>query len=199
MVKIRLVNPSKTLTAEEVRRRQSKAVQFARDVVGDAALVDELESLSLEEYAAKKGFRLSNPEGEEVSDMQTQAARTSQQEISAKLDRLTDAVEGLCAGGSAVRRTNPAADGQPDINEKIDRLSDLIEKRCRLTNPSNNGSPIGPSSPRAQRQLAKLRRERDEILDTLEAVQDALDDDQTDEAQDIVDEILNQYEAEDQE
>ena len=61
--------------------------------------------------------------------------------------------------------------------------------------------PLEQSRPQRKRTVVrtrtkatgKLRRDRDEILDAVEAAQDALDEGQTDEAQDILDDIFDQY------
>lgn len=51
----------KILTREQVAKKQEKAVRFVRDVVGDDALADEIESLTVEEYAERKRVQLANP------------------------------------------------------------------------------------------------------------------------------------------
>src|SRR4029077_4705025 len=55
-------NPGKkkTLTPEQVEKRQAKAVRFLRDVADDPDLADEIEDLSVREYAERKGFELIN-------------------------------------------------------------------------------------------------------------------------------------------
>lgn len=64
MATVRIWNPQprkkKVVTREQVAKRQAKAVRFLRDVADDPALADEIEDLSVSEYAAHKGL-LINP------------------------------------------------------------------------------------------------------------------------------------------
>lgn len=64
MAKVIVWNPSprkkKALDREQVAKRQAKAVRFLRDVTDDPDLADEIESLSIQEYAERKGFELLN-------------------------------------------------------------------------------------------------------------------------------------------
>jgi hypothetical protein len=53
-------NP-KTKTREQVEAMQAKAVRFLEDVAGDSDKADEIEGLSVEEYAARKHITISNP------------------------------------------------------------------------------------------------------------------------------------------
>lgn len=54
-------NIGKTATIEQVEAKQTKAVNFLRDVVGDDDKADEIEALSPEEYAERKKLTISNP------------------------------------------------------------------------------------------------------------------------------------------
>jgi hypothetical protein len=202
MAIIRLVNPTrnKSLTRDEVAGRQAQAAQFTRDVVGDPGLADEIKNLSVEQYADRKGFQLVNPNSrlEVKKTMTTQTARTNQQpDLGAELDRMSKVIEQLRSRLPA-RRANPAAEHPDDLGAKLDRASAALEaaRRGRMSNPDENSDRL--PSPRGQRQVRKLREQRDEILDALEDVQNALDEDQPDEAQEILDEILDQYEVEDE-
>jgi len=53
-------NPKKTKTREQVEAMQTKAVNFLRDVVGDSDKADEIEGLSVAEYAERKKITLAN-------------------------------------------------------------------------------------------------------------------------------------------
>lgn len=59
---IRVFNPQprkkKKLTRQEVEKRQDKAVQFLRNVADDPELANDIEDLSVDEYAERKGFEL---------------------------------------------------------------------------------------------------------------------------------------------
>lgn len=50
----------KTYTPEQVAAKQDKAVRFLRDVAGDDDKADEIEALSLEEYAEREKLHM-NP------------------------------------------------------------------------------------------------------------------------------------------
>jgi ribosome assembly protein YihI (activator of Der GTPase) len=52
---------TKEKTYEQAEAAQRKAVRFLRDVVGDPEKADEIEALTVEEYADRKGFMLTNP------------------------------------------------------------------------------------------------------------------------------------------
>jgi hypothetical protein len=53
-------NP-KTKTRDQVKAMQEKAVRFLRDVVGDDDKADEIDGMSVEEYAVKKKVTIENP------------------------------------------------------------------------------------------------------------------------------------------
>jgi hypothetical protein len=55
------VNPKRTKTREQVEKAQAKAVKFLRDVAKDDDKADEIEDMSVEDYAEKKKWTLSNP------------------------------------------------------------------------------------------------------------------------------------------
>jgi len=54
---------TKNRTQAQAASAQKKAVNFLQNVVGDAAKADEIEALTVGEYAARKGFVLTNPLG----------------------------------------------------------------------------------------------------------------------------------------
>jgi hypothetical protein len=57
-------NPKeKSKTREQLEKMQEKAVRFLRDVVGDSEKADEIDDLTIEEYADKKRIHLVNPGG----------------------------------------------------------------------------------------------------------------------------------------
>ena len=53
---------SKYRTRDQVRQAQGKAVRFAQNVLVDDDLADELEGLSTEGYAERKGLVIRNPQ-----------------------------------------------------------------------------------------------------------------------------------------
>jgi hypothetical protein len=77
MAVIRVWNPSnprpqKKLTFQQVKKRQDRAVDFVDNIADEPDLADEIEGLSVREYAARKGFQItdnSNPRRKEVNYM----------------------------------------------------------------------------------------------------------------------------------
>jgi hypothetical protein len=88
---MRLTNASKPreLTRERMQRRQAQAIRLARDVVRDQDLASELEGLTVEEYAKRRGISLSNPVTVEVKAM----ARESRQDLEDDRNRLLEVLE----------------------------------------------------------------------------------------------------------
>jgi hypothetical protein len=108
-----------------------------------------------------------------------------------KLDELVRAVK-----ARRPNATNPGTkqtSGQPLLDKLDELIRTIKESRSNPTGPS-----MTPPGRRAERVERKLRAERDEILDALEGVQDALDESEYDEAQEILSGILDQYETEDE-
>jgi len=112
-----------------------------------------------------------------------------EQAVLDKLDELVRAVK-----ARRPNATNPST--KQTSGPLLDKLDELIRtiKQSR-SNPTAGPSMIPPGR-RAERVERKLRAERDEILDALEDVQDALDESEYDEAQEILSGILDQYETE---
>jgi hypothetical protein len=89
----------KTLTSEQVQSRKDKAVRFTRDVLGDPDRADEIEDESLEDYAERRGFTITNP-GKENRNMATKQELVEQvreleeenQELQDQLDAIADIV-----------------------------------------------------------------------------------------------------------
>ena len=167
---VHLVNSTrkKSLTQDHVERRQARAVQFTRDVVGDPDLADEIEELSTEVYAERKRLQLANPKKrKEVKNNMVRQTEQKLDELAQKVDSLIEAIKsrGTEAGSS---------------RSKHARLNPSVSSFSRLS----------------QRVKEQIIGERDEILDALEEAQDALDECRYDEAQEILDEILGQYETE---
>jgi hypothetical protein len=67
-------NPrGKVKTREQVEKMQAKAVKFLRDVVKDDDKADEIEALSLDDYAAKKKVTLGNPKKSKVESRKSKS------------------------------------------------------------------------------------------------------------------------------
>jgi hypothetical protein len=53
----------KQLTREQIQSRKDKAAGFTGDVLGDPDRAAEIENESLESYADRRGFQITNPRG----------------------------------------------------------------------------------------------------------------------------------------
>jgi hypothetical protein len=82
----------KELTREQVAGRKDKAVRFLRTVLEDDDRADEVEAESVEDYAARRHFMLSNPTRRGVRGM---PQRESKADVEADRDELLDKVEEL--------------------------------------------------------------------------------------------------------
>lgn len=87
------------LTQEQMARRQDQAVEFTRYVVGDDDLADELEGLSVEEYAERRRIALADAtEKEGNTIMQRNPVKQLESEneaFAAQLDEIKDGLEDL--------------------------------------------------------------------------------------------------------
>ena len=63
----------KEKTYEQAAAMQRKAVEFLRDLVKDEDKADEIEGLSVDEYAARKGLVLINPAEDERDEKEPDA------------------------------------------------------------------------------------------------------------------------------
>jgi hypothetical protein len=52
----------KKLTSDQVDSRKEKAVRFTRDVLGDSERADEIADESIESYAQRRQFEITNPQ-----------------------------------------------------------------------------------------------------------------------------------------
>ena len=97
-----------------------------------------------------------------------------------------------------VRQTEQKLD---ELAQKVDSLIEAIKSRgteagSSRSKPARLNPSVSSFSRLSQRVKEQTIGERDEILDALEEAQDALDECRYDEAQEILDEILGQYETE---
>jgi hypothetical protein len=89
----------KIFELEQVEAKQRQAVRFAFDVLNDADKADELESLTPEEYAKRKGIRIvqANPKPHKETKRMAAAGPSKQaltdilDEVSAKVQDMLDA------------------------------------------------------------------------------------------------------------
>ena len=83
---------ARKLTREQVAGRKAKAARFLRDVLDDSDRADEVEAESIEDYAARRHFVLTNPQRKEVKPM---PQREKLQDVLDDRDTLLDKLEGV--------------------------------------------------------------------------------------------------------
>lgn len=125
----------KPLTLDQIAARQDKAVAFLRNVVGDADKADEIESLSVEEYADRKGFTIANPaksKGARAAILNLTPTRRTAMATATKAEteeRLDQAEETLDNVWDEVLKTddieNPTVEQLQDI---IDNIADCLNE-----------------------------------------------------------------------
>ena len=74
------------LSREQLERRKAQEVRFTRDVVGDADRADEIEDESLESYAERRKFQITNPR---------RGAMKTRQQLLDEIAELKETVEDL--------------------------------------------------------------------------------------------------------
>lgn len=173
---VRLVNPAKSLTREQVESRQQRAIKFARDVAGDPELAHQIEVMTPEEYASKRKIRLENPTGKETDDMQKDHDEITH-ELRETNRLLRQSVELQLRGTSTEGRGKGNA------------------QSTRLNNPNGDEDLSSLQAASASRRAERLGSNLDEALDAIEDAQAALDDDDVNEAQRILQEVLGDYES----
>lgn len=75
-------------TLDQVEAMQRKALRFVADVLGDSDKADEIEQLSVGEYAARKGIRI-NPKTKELKLM---SGAITKKELEDTLDEVSNKV-----------------------------------------------------------------------------------------------------------
>ncbi len=94
----------KALTRDQVQSRKDQAVRFTRDVLEDPDRADEIEDESLEDYAERRKFTITNPDrrSTHMADGKTKAELEAQiddleaenQDLQDQLDAIADIVGG---------------------------------------------------------------------------------------------------------
>lgn len=89
----------KQLTREQVQARKEKAVQFVQDVLEDADRADEIADESIEDYAERRKFQITNPKRstkqmatkqdleEKISELEAE-----NEDLQSRLDEILDIV-----------------------------------------------------------------------------------------------------------
>jgi hypothetical protein len=101
-----MLGPMKALTRDQVQSRKDQAVRFTRDVLDDSDRADEIEDESLEDYAERRKFTITNPPNKRRTHM---ADGKTKAELEAQIDDLEaenqdlqdqlDAIADIAGGG----------------------------------------------------------------------------------------------------
>ena len=96
----------KALTRDQIQSRKDQAVRFTRDVLDDPDRADEIEDESLEDYAERRKFAITNPPNKRRTHM---ADGKTKAELEAQIDDLEaenqdlqdqlDAIADIAGGG----------------------------------------------------------------------------------------------------
>lgn len=160
MAKITVWNPSprkkKALDREQVEKRQAKAVRFLRDVTDDPDLADEIEDLSVEEYAKRKGF--------ELTDNPTRKRK----------------------GSKTMKKEDLQAAVRDGVTEALKGAQSLL-KQPRRSNPNGQQQSTPPASP------VPVKTDQQKILDGVDEAAAALAGGNEDDALDILNDLLDDY------
>ena len=149
---------------------------------------------------------------EQVERKQDQAVRAAEdlQDDPALADELAELSTEQYAERKHIQLVNPKRKGvrhmakQQEVVERLDTLAEKVEslteaikgkEKPTQKNPTATRTIVLPPRNRSDRGSKRLRKERDKILDTMEDVQAALDNEQYDEAADLLDEVLDEYET----
>lgn len=85
----------KRLTREQVQRRKEKAAEFTETVVGDPERAAEIRDESLEDYAERRKFEITNPQRRATMAKTVQDYRDEIADLKDQIDDLEGANEAL--------------------------------------------------------------------------------------------------------
>jgi hypothetical protein len=97
----------KRMSLDAIERKQAKAVQFLRDVVGDLDKADEFESMSPEEYAGHKDIEIAESNPTYVTLQLRRRPEVTRQEME---DRIADLEE-----------------ENEDLQSRLDSIIDIVQ------------------------------------------------------------------------
>ena len=101
---------SKYRTRDQVKQAQGKAVRFANNVLVDEDLADELDGLSPEQYADRKGLVIRNPQNLKGATMPRKSNVDRIADLEDKLDLIAGIITGDVGGD----------DGDDDSDDDLD-------------------------------------------------------------------------------
>lgn len=175
MAKVFLINPrrKKELTRDQVESRKDKAVRFLRDVADNDALADEIDGLSVEEYAKRKGFALTNPTKKEVKSAMNRNPTEQSDDVRGMFDTLGQKMD--------------------DLTKALKSQSKGRSARTNSRNPNGEVSTPQPPEPPRRAMPQTRQDDLDVVIDSLIDMQGLIDDGRDEEAQEILDGILSEY------
>lgn len=128
--------PRNALAREEVEKKKAKAVEFLRRVIGDEhvpntdltgdELADEIEAMSLEEYAEKKRITLANPDRQIIEHALTQLSPQASREEKAR------AIKEACRALEALSSDASELEGIEAAREAVAPVADDCQRRLRV-------------------------------------------------------------------
>jgi hypothetical protein len=120
----------KDKTYEQAEAMQAKAARFLRDVVGDEDKANEIEGLSVEEYADRKGLRLMNPAPDRTKS-QTRSKKTMAANSDPRTkDQILESEQMLLSLLDDIWNEGVIANDKDEIDaeEAVDVISDLLNE-----------------------------------------------------------------------
>jgi len=117
------------LSLEQAEKRQAKAVRFLRDIADDPDLADEIEDLSVHEYAQRKGFEVIN------NPIRKRETQMKKEELQEAVKNLTEAVKDL-----KQMRSNPIGQHSPSraaAPKSRRRIFDAVENAAAAIEDDN--------------------------------------------------------------
>jgi len=137
---VRVFNPStarprKKLTYGQVKKRQDRAAEFLDSVADDPDLSDEIEGLSVRQYAERKGFQItdnSTPRRKENSMVKRQDLNTTLQQLNDAASQLTTAAKRLGRANSNPGNGNGNGNGngkaaKQQTSSDLDRVLNRVD------------------------------------------------------------------------
>lgn len=112
---------SKDKTFDQAAAMQDKAVRFLRDVVGDDEKADEIEALSVEEYASRKGLALINPATPSQRSEKHMAQQTKA-DVEAQLETADAVLDDIWAEIIA------NDDGETDEADALENIAEILNE-----------------------------------------------------------------------
>ena len=113
----------KALTRDQIQSRKDQAVRFTRDVLDDPERADEIEDESLEDYAERRKFSITNPNGRSthMADGKTKAELEAQiEDLEAEnqdLQDQLDAIADIAGGGDQDDEDSDDDDDEDDTDD----------------------------------------------------------------------------------